>query len=201
MVDINNELIKKILNSLTETQKYAILLLGFNNYQPVRGKTWYQKELFLISNNVEKLKEDASFEPDFMGPYSENANEALERLSVYGIVNIKITPIRLTDFGKTVFELINKRTDEKQKEVISDFKELLNDLEYVELLGFIYISYPEFIDESIVKDEVFPRRKEIALKLYFKNKISLSKASELAGMPIEDFIKIAKSKGAVVYSE
>jgi len=195
------EIKKKILGSLTETQKYAILLVGANDFQPIHGKTWFQKELFLISNNIDSLKEDASFESDFMGPYSENVNEALDRLAVYDIIEIKDSSIKLTEFGKSVFKSIYREINKEQKEVISDFKNLLNDMDYLDLLGFIYFSYPEFIDESTVKEKVFPRRKEIAIKLFIKGKISLTKASEMADMPLEEFVQVVKSRGAKVYSE
>lgn len=174
--------------------------MGANNNQPLRGKTWYQKEMFLISNNIDSLHDDADFKGDFAGPYSENADEALIRLSIYKIIDLKPS-IKLTDFGKKVYETLAPHANDDIKEIVSEFKELLNDLSYVALLGFIYHSYPEFIGESIVKDKVFPRKKEVALNLYTNQKVSLGKASEIADISIEDFIKLIQSMGGQVYSE
>ena len=44
---------KRIFENLTETQKFTLLLLSAKNSEPIKGKLWYQKELFLLSNNNE----------------------------------------------------------------------------------------------------------------------------------------------------
>jgi hypothetical protein len=66
-MDLKMDIKKRIFENLTETQKYTLLLLSANNFEPIKGKLWYQKELFLLSKNNEGLVEDADFEPDFMG--------------------------------------------------------------------------------------------------------------------------------------
>jgi Uncharacterised protein family (UPF0175). len=198
---MKKEMIIDILKSLTNTQIYAILLLGSEKSKPVKGKTWYQKELFLIANNIPLLDEDASFKADYMGPYSEAANDALDVLTSYNIIAYSGSSIKLTDFGKELFSIIHGKIPNEQIEIIEDFKELLNDLDYYELLGFVYFTYPNFIDESLVYKEVLPIRKKVAMSLYTKEKISMSKAAEIADMPIKDFMELMKSMGAEVYSE
>lgn len=195
------DLIPRILKSITASQVYTILLLGYDNYRPVKGKTWLQKEMFLISNNIEALEEDANFKPDFMGPYSESVDEALTRLLAYKIIESNEAPFKLTDFGKEVFKIIKEKIAPEKLEIVSDFKVLLNDMTYNELIGFIYVSYPEFVGESVVKNKVFPKREEIALNLLRKNKVSIAKAAEIADVPLENFIQKAKRIGVVVYSE
>jgi hypothetical protein len=198
---VESRLVEKVLKSLSETQLYSILLLGLENFQTVGGKTWFQKELFLISNNIKSLKNDADFKSDLMGPYSDEANESLNVLVVYNIASVNDRSIKLTDFGKSIFDIIKNRFSGEQLEIVSDFKRLLNDMSYLELLGFIYFTYPEYIDESIVYEKVIPKRKEIAVSLLLKNKISISKAAEISGISIEEIFRILKNKGAAIYSE
>ncbi len=191
---------KKILDSLTDSQKYGILLLGANNFEPIRGKTWYQKELFVLSQNIDKLKEKTDFEADFIGPFSEIADEELKQLELYDIIEIEGHKLKLTDFGEEVFRSVERDISNNEKEMVSDFKSLLNDITEEELLGFIYYTYPDMTKESIKFDKIKPKRKKIAFSLYRKGKISLGKASEVAGIPIENLIEGLKGKGMEVYS-
>jgi len=43
--------------------------------------------------------------------------------------------------------------------------------------------------ESIKLRDLEPRRQQIALRLYRRNKISMEKAAEIAGIPIDEFMK------------
>lgn len=189
----------RILENLTETQKYALLLLSANKHIPIKGNLWYQKELFLLSKNINNLAEETDFEADFMGPYSETADEELQQLEFANVVVKEGNKLKLTNIGKEIAEIINKNTSDNEKEMIEDFKDTLNDLTGEELLGFIYFTFPEMIKESIKIQKIKPNRKNIALRLYAKSKISFGKALEIAGINIDDFIKEAKSKGIQIY--
>lgn len=191
---------KRILENLTETQKYTLLLLSANNYQPVKGKLWFQKELFLLAKNSDELAEQTDFEADFMGPYSESADEELEQLEYAKVVENEGNKLKLTGLGRDIAEILGKNTSDEEKEMIEDFKSELNDLTEDELLGFIYYTYPEMTRESVKFEKIKPKRKNIALSLYAKSKISLGKALEIAGMNIDTFIKEAKLKGIQIYT-
>ena len=149
---------KRIFENLTETQKYTLLLLSANNFEPIKGKLWYQKELFLLSENNEELAEETDFEPDFMGPYSETADEELEQLESARVVEKEGNKLKLTGLGQEIAKIISGNTTAEEKEMIEDFKDMLNDLTEDELLGFIYFTYPEMTEESIKikKIQVFP---------------------------------------------
>ena len=191
---------KRILENLTETQKYTLLLLSANNYEPVRGKLWFQKELFLLAKNSDELAEQADFEADFMGPYSESADEELEQLEFAKVVEKDGNKLKLTGLGRDIAEILEKNTSDEEKEMIEDFKSELNDLTEDELLGFIYFTFPEMTIESVKFEKIKPKRMNIALSLYAKSKISLGKALEIAGMNIDTFIKEAKLKGIQIYT-
>jgi len=191
---------KRILENLTETQKYTLLLLSANNDEPIKGKLWYQKELFLLSRNSDELAEQTDFEADFMGPYSESADEELEQLEFAKVVEKEGNKLKLTELGKDVAKILEKNSSEEEKEMVEDFKSELNDLTEDELLGFIYFTFPEMTKESVKIEKIKPKRKSIALSLYAKSKISLGKALEIAEMNIDNFIKEAKSKGIQIYT-
>jgi len=46
---------KAILEDLSEVKKNLLLLLSANFNEPVNGKLWYQKELFLVSKNNKEM--------------------------------------------------------------------------------------------------------------------------------------------------
>ena len=80
---------------------------------------------------------------------------------------------------------------------IAEFKELLNDLTYDELLAFVYFSHPsleEIIGESSWYEEFLPIRERLAISLYEKDKVSAQKAAQIAGEYLGDFLKKIKSK-------
>ncbi len=183
---------------LSATQKYMILLLSANDFEPVKGKTWLQKELFLITNNIPEL-EETDFEEDFYGPYSEVVDTELEGLQIEGIVDTE--KIRLTRFGKDVAKKISPKVRKENLEMISEFKSFLNDLTEDELLGFIYFSYPEMRTYSVKFQEIEEKRLRIAESLYRKKKIGLGKASSIAGISQEELIKKVRASGIKVYSK
>jgi predicted HTH domain antitoxin len=79
--------------------------------------------------------------------------------------------------------------------VLEDFKDFLNDLPDKEVLVFIYVSYPKFIEESAKWDELKQKRVDIAISLLKKGKISFSKAVEISGLNISGFQDVLRRKG------
>ncbi|MCO5383946.1 MAG: hypothetical protein NHB15_19305 [Methanosarcina barkeri] len=68
----------------------AILeLLKVNDEKPVKGKVAFQKEMFLISNYIDKVSERAEFIPHFLGPYSEASEVSMDNLVSMGLVEKK----------------------------------------------------------------------------------------------------------------
>ncbi len=189
-----------IENYLTLTQKYSILLLNANNSEPIKGKVWFQKELFLVSENIPKLADETEFEEDLMGPLSINADAELEHLRVEQFVESN-GKIRLTQKGQEVARRLEARARPETKAIISDMKSFLNDLSEDELLGFIYFTYPKMVTESIEFEEIKSKRCEIAVSLYRKKKVSIGKAAQIAGLSQEDFIRKAQANNVTVFSE
>lgn len=185
--------------NLSLIQKVSLLLLSANNFERVRGKLWFQKELFLIAENMPNLKEEAVFEEDLLGPYSETLDVDLKQLQIEGIASKK--KLELTPLGKNIAERLRSKVSVSALKIISDMKTFLNDLTEDELLGFIYFSYPEMRIESIKFEEIEENRQPIAIGLYRKKKVGLGKASKIAGLSQEEFIEKLRGSGIIVYSE
>jgi uncharacterized protein YwgA len=182
-----------LIDSLSDLDKIALLLLHANNDSPVRDELFYQKEFFLISDYMLDIKDEADFAPDSLGPYSEAAEVSLNNLRSYKLVDRVNEGFKLTEKGQKISEMVEREVSSKYKEAIFDFKKLLNDLTKDELLAFIYFSFPDFTNESIIRQGVIRKREPTIMSLYKKNKISLARAASLAGLCIEDFLDKMKA--------
>ena len=186
------EEVDDIIEDMSELQKYIVLLLSANNKESIKGKTWFQKELFLIAKNIKEVSEEASFNSDFYGPYSENAKEQLDELELDDVIVKDGSVVSISKLGSQIAQKLEQKTPKQRLEMISEFKSLLNDLNEDEVLTFIYFTFQEFTEESLVLDKIMKNRKQVALKLYKKEKISLQRAAEIAGEPLEKFIRDAE---------
>jgi len=186
------EEVDEIFQDMSELQKYIVLLLNANNKEAIKGNTWFQKELFLISKNIREVEEEASFDSYMYGPYSENAKEQLEGLEMDGVVTKDGNRMYLSRLGIQLAQEIEQKTPKQRLEMIAEFKTLLNTLNDDELLTFIYFTFPKFTEESLILEKIKKNRKPVAIKLYKKGKISLQRAAEIAGEPLENFVRDAE---------
>lgn len=172
----------------------AILeLLKENNEKPVRGNVAFQKEMFLISNYIDKVNERAEFIPHSLGPYSEASEVSMDDLISLGLVEKKeSSTYKITPSGIKVLGLKQDTFSSEEKESIADFKELISSLTYDEILLFIYISYPEYTIESTEYRRIMKSRVKNAISIYKKCIVSLEKAAFLAGVNIETFLDIQR---------
>jgi len=180
---------------LNDEEKLIIYAIGCMQNTPIKGKIKLQKLLFLVSNVFGDLQDLLMYEPHLYGPYSEVVENVLQSLIRLELIKDSRKGYGLTEEGKKVF---NSLTPKKElARVMNDFKEFLNDLDNDELLAFIYVSYPDYIKESVKWDELRPKRKELAIRLLKKGKISFSKAAEIAGMGTNEFDKYLRNRGVV----
>ena len=151
-----------------------------------------QKELYLLQKVFPELADETDYKPYFLGPHSKIVSNEVEQLVYSGMVNMNPGKIELTPDGNRAVDILKKRSDEKEMEKIEEFKEFINDLTKDELLAFIYFSYPspeELEKESIEYGDLLPRRRELAISMYKKDKISAQKAAQIAGEYLEDFLE------------
>ncbi|MDD1724731.1 MAG: UPF0175 family protein [Methanospirillum sp.] len=184
--------IEDIVEDLTDLDLAILQLLQAGDNHPLKGKVAFQKEMFLIADYIDKIREQAEFIPHTFGPYSEAAENEIGNLRALGLVaeqgaHYKITPKGVSALGKA-----RPAFSPDEIEAIGDFKNFLNDLTQDELLLFVYVSYPKYHQESAVYEEVIRKRIPTAVSLYRKGKVSLEKAAFLAGLPAEQFLDRAR---------
>jgi uncharacterized protein YwgA len=177
---------------LNDEEKLVLYAIGAVDNSPLKSRIKIQKLMFLISNIFKDFQGLLHFEPHLFGPYSETLDNVLESLIRLGFVESIGSNFRLTDPGLKANSSLKPKPELAR--VIDDFKRFLNDLNDEEVLAFIYASYPKYISESVKWDELKPRRKDFAISLFRKNKVSFSKAAEIAGLKPLEFDILLKNK-------
>ncbi len=182
--------IEDIVEDLTDLDLAILLLLHVCNNEPLKGKVTFQKEMFLIADYIQKIWEKTEFIPHSFGPYSEAAEIEIGNLQSLGLVKEKDHEYQITNDGIAAIDKAKPVFTDEEIEAIQDYKKFLNDLMQDELLLFIYVSYPDYKEESTVYKQVIKRRIPTAISLYKKGKVSLEKAAFLAGLSIEKFLDL-----------
>lgn len=180
------------VESLSPIQAVILLLIG-SNKEPLKGRLWLQKGLFLLANNISRLSDEANFEAHHYGPYSEAVEIELNNLKILGLVKEE-KGLSLTEKGEILFNRLLEYVPEGFPELVKEVKSDINDLSQDELLAYIYFSFPETTTESRTLERIQRNRKNLALSLYKKGKISLSKGAEIAGMSVKEFMDFLRAK-------
>lgn len=187
----------RMKETASEIQKIIMLLTSIDD-EPIRGKLWLQKEVFLLADKLEDVREQSGYDAYLLGPHSETVDDELTQLQDIGIVSFDANKIHLTPIGKKVAkDLIN---DIEQKNphllnLIREYKRFLNDLSSDELLSYVYSAYPEMTEESMEYENIKPKMEENILRLVTKDKISISRAAELLNKNNEELIKMLNKRG------
>ena len=177
---------------LNDEEKIVLYSIGALDSEPLKSKIKVQKLLYLFSNVFPDFGKLLEFEPHLFGPYSEIVDNVLEDLLTLGFLKKSGHSYMLTEKGQEAFNSFKPRKE--LIDVMNDFKDFLHDLPDNEILTFVYVLYPDYISESAKWDELKPNRVNVAISLLKKEKISFSKASELANMNPVDFEKYLVSK-------
>lgn len=192
----------RILDTVSEIQELIILLAGAND-SPIRGKLWLQKELFLLSDRLEEIRDQSGYEPYLLGPHSDTVDEELSQLEDIGVISFDANKIYLTNFGQEIAKKLEKTVVNKNPQLIDlihEYKEFLNDMTSDELLCYVYSAYPDMTEESVEYHNLKPKMENIIFRLVEKNKISASRASELLKKNKSDVIKMLNKRGIQVIS-
>ncbi len=188
----------KYLDYLSKIQKVVLMLLYLDK-SPIKGKTWYQKEIFLISKLDKEIKDELEFEPNNYGPHSYEADDALENLEDEGLVEvIGDNEINITSSGKKAAEYLKRGFSQYELDFYKEIKLLLNDLPRMELFAYIYQTNKDMTTESVELTNLKNRLVHYAISLYKKKKLSLAKAAEIAELNLEDFINELKERAIFI---
>jgi uncharacterized protein YwgA len=193
---------ERIAQKLSPAQRLELSLVGVNNFDPIRGKLWLQKEMFLLWKALPQLKDHISYDPALMGPLSESVDWDLGQLESIGLVEeSRGGGLSLSSDGRNVYSAIPGFIEPKCLVLASRVKSLLNDLSKDELLAFVYFRYPETATESRELEALLPRRVELAARLVQKGKVGLEGGAGIAGMMPQDFASLLKSRSISLLSE
>ena len=184
--------IEDIVEDLNNLDLAILHLLHAGNNAPLKGEVAFQKEMFLIADFIDKIRGQAGFIPHTFGPFSKAAENGMRNLKSRGLAEEKYHEYQLTPHGVAALSKAKPAFTAEQVEAIQDYKEFLNDLSRDEILLFMYVSYPNFIEKSAVCERVIRKRIPTAISLYKKEKVSLEKAAFLAGLPVEKFLDKAR---------
>lgn len=185
---------EKVLENDDELQKFIILLANAEG-EPIKGRLKLQKMMFLLSDKIEEIKEQSSYDADNYGPYSEVIDEESQYLEQIGVLSSKRGEIAITKEGKEIAEEIMKNEDKRILTALSEYKKFLNDLTSKELLAYVYSAYPDMTEESIEYENLKPNMENYILALVKKEKISTQRAAELLNKSQDYIIKKIKERG------
>ena len=188
---------EKILEDGDELHKFIILLANANG-ESIKGRTKLQKMMYLLSDKIEEIKEQSSYDADNYGPYSEVVDEEEQYLEQIGVLTSSHGEIALTKTGKEIAQELSKHEDEKILKVLNEYKKFLNDMTGNELLAYIYSAYPDMTEESVKYENLKPNIEKHILSLIRKQKISSQRAAELLDRSQDYIIKKMKDKRMAV---
>ena len=188
------------INQLNAVERYLLLLLYAPDHtdkfaRPIRGRTWLQKEMFLLSKLTVELEEKTEFDPNIMGSYSQIVDEVEDQFYISEYEERIGDTMKLSLEGKKLAEEVWLGASDHEKRIVAGVKTLLNDMSQLELLGFIYTEFPETAVNSEKKAEVEANRLEIAIGLLQKGKVPLEKAAEVAKQSTVAFLHELKRRG------
>ncbi len=188
---------EKILEDNEKLHNFIILLANAND-EPVRGRTKFQKMMFLLSNRFDEIREQCSYDKDDFGPHSKVILKELEYLDQVGVLSDNSSEIVITKLGKEIAKEIIKKEDSDVLRIIKEYKEFLNDLDTKELLAYIYSAFPDMTGKSIEYEKLKPDMEKYIMLLVKKEKITAQRAAELLKKTQNYIIKKMKEEGMVV---
>lgn len=190
-------LVNKVLGDqdYTNVEKAILILLYLYNDQINVHKL--HKMVFLASLNIKELRDEMEPEPMMYKDifYDSTITEALESLKLKGLVE-----------GDSAFLLTNKGKEEarqfllsdQEKEIYKQIIDLFKDATDDEILAIFYFTLDGMIKIISPIYRIIKNRKELAVSLYTKGKISFNTALEISGMDNRNFVYLLKKK--IIYS-
>lgn len=190
---------EEILESGEDLHKFLILLADAND-EPIGGKTKLQKMMFLLSDAIDEIKDQSSYDADYYGPYSEIVEEEAKYLKQVGALYEERAKIYPTEIGRDIARKFAEKEDKEVLRLISEVKKFLNDLPNEELLAYVYSAYPRMTEESVEYEELKSEMEKHILSLIKKQKISSQRAAELLGKTQNYVIRKMKENEIAVLS-
>jgi predicted HTH domain antitoxin len=165
--------------------------------EPLPSNLFLQKEAFVLSKKMKGL--EAEYEPFRLGPFSEALDDTLEQLRASHFVSPE-DPIHLTAQGLALARDCWEKASSDLRKLVLDTKKLFNNMTKDELLAYIYFTYPEWTENSDIREQVEGKRIDAAVSLFSKGKVSLGKAAAIAGHTVQTFMVVLQERGVPIRS-
>lgn len=159
-------------------EKFILLVLG--EHDVTLSLLHLEKETFLLRNFYPDLKDYMNFLSHYRGPFSREVEETIKNPAYLENLWVYYPPksgdklsgghIRLTDKGRREYKNLYEKVknDERLKHLLSGIKmvrNLYDSLSKEELLLLIYDTYPEYVEKSIVYNDIESKKGKLANKL------------------------------------
>ena len=175
---------------------YAPAGAGFN--APVPGRASLHMQVFLLGEDgIDKSPE---FEKGEIGPFSRELDALLDAGILAKEVIREGDMIRLAGEGAATARVFWDQATDREREYVLETKGIINDMEYWEMISYVYSSFPEYAGGTDAYEEYMERRVDSACSLFQKKKVSLEKASEIAGMRMWDFEEVLCRSGIPLHA-
>ena len=147
----------RIMDSKFSAKDFILLLLNVDNQKPIEGNLFIQKEMFLIVKEVySNIEKELNFVAYNYGPFSQRLVYLLEELEENSLIEINKTE------GNNQYKITEKgmeylKTKYFSNEVIHKIHNLKagsNKLGYKGLLRYVYFTYPEYTENSKIKNDI-----------------------------------------------
>jgi hypothetical protein len=173
-----------------EQERYIVLLLGAVE-RPIPTVWHLQKEMFILSQTVDRVKELFYFEKHYEGPYSQLLQE-LAQDPIYlpdAYAFDRAGRIFLTDTGMKVLRDIVRKYESNERFVrafnaMKLVRGLYDRLSRDQLLFLIYVTYPDFVENSSIYEKLVgnkERRESLIQGLFDQGAITDERRKELLG--------------------
>ena len=140
-----------------------LILFVFSKQHRIIGKTRLQKLVFLMDNEI--LGEPIfHYEPYKFGPYSAKLIAAMDELMELGLIKEKFNEYSDPDIYVTEYEIsaiglekANQMITKINPVKLEKIEEMVHEHGYQEIdsiLHHVYVNYPTFTENSIIRDEV-----------------------------------------------
>jgi len=183
-----------------------LILYSVNaTYGKALDDTHLQKIIFQILKIIDADPEAFDYRPHLYGPYSDAVEEEKKSLEEIGYLIERNGKIHIVESEIKNVSLIKPPSAEygfRIENIIRD----LDALSVQELLLMIYSDDIEstgghYLENSDVKDKIMADRKSIAMGMYKGKKVSLERASELAGINVRAFREELMKKYGAIYDD
>lgn len=184
----------------TDEEKYLYLLLyapsSNDEYNvPLRGNTWLQKIMHFLSHGTDGPR--YMFKSYALGAFSDDLESLKHQNTVSGLIEQrnKQGSLKLSSTGLKIAEELWMDAPEQRKTTIIAAKKFFYDLSEDELIAYSYSTFPETTPNSEILNKFNDTRISTAVNLFKRQKVSVKKASNIAGLPEEEFISELRKRG------